>query len=259
MSADQPTMLVFPTVEDMSTAAAAAMAGLINRTVAQTGLFTLVLSGGSTPQRLYRCLAETYASRLPWEQIHLFWGDERGVPPNHPESNFRLAFESLIASVRIPYQNIHRIRGEDAASLEDAAAVAAAYDRELRAFAHEIEHAPSLAFNLLLLGMGEDGHTASLFPGSTALAETRRWVVAVDAPAAYAIRTRVSMTLPLINQAQNIFVLAAGAAKRPLVEMIQRDAVWAAQNYPIPRVQPVHPITWFLDAAAAPAPLSAAP
>lgn len=256
-NADQGRFLVFPTIEEMSVAAAAAMVSLINQTVAEAGLFTLVLSGGNTPQRLYRHLAENYARRLPWEQIHLFWGDERCVPPMHPDSNFRMAFDALIASVRIPYENVHRISGENAADEKGAAASAAAYEQELRRFAHKVGLGPTLSFDLLLLGMGEDGHTASLFPGSPVLTEKHLWVAAAQAPPNYSVTHRVTMTLPLINQAQRVFLLAAGAAKRPLIQMIQQDADQAASNYPVARVKPVHPPTWFLDEAAAPSAASA--
>ena len=251
-STDQARFLVFPTAADMSVAAAAAIVSLINQTVAETGLFALALSGGSTPQRLYRHLAESYARHLPWEQIHLFWGDERCVPPMHPDSNFRMAFDALISSVRIPYENVHRISGENVTNPEKAAAAAAAYEHALLRFAHDYGRGPALSFDLLLLGMGEDGHTASLFPGSIALAETRHWVTAVEAPASYSVRNRITLTLPLINQAQRVFLLATGAAKRPLVQMIQQDPDQAAQRYPVARVKPVHPPTWFLDEEAAP-------
>ena len=258
-NADQTRFLVFPTIEEMSIAAAAAVVSLINQVVAEAGLFTLVLSGGSTPQRLYRHLAENYARRLPWEQIHLFWGDERCVPPMHPDSNFRMAFDALISAVRIPYENVHRISGENGADEKAAAASAAAYEQELRRFAHNVGFGSALSFDLLLLGMGEDGHTASLFPGSPVLQETRHWVAAARAPATYSVTHRVTMTLPLINQAQRVFLLATGAAKRPLIQMVQQDADQAAHNYPVARVKPVHPPTWFLDEAAAPSAASAPP
>jgi len=251
-NADPAHFLVFPTIEEMSTAAAAAVVSLINQTVAEAGLFTLVLSGGSTPQRLYRQLAEHYARRLPWEQIHLFWGDERCVPSMHPDSNFHMVFDALISAVRIPYENVHRISGENVADEKDAAALAAAYEQELRRFAHKVGLGSTLSFDLLLLGMGEDGHTASLFPGSPVLNETQLWVAAAQAPATYSVTHRVTMTLPLINQAQRVFVLATGAAKRPLIQMIQQDAEQAARIYPVAQVKPVHPLTWFLDEAAAP-------
>ena len=231
----------------MSETAAQAVVSLIQETVARAGLFSLVLSGGSTPGPLYHCLAANYAAHVPWARIHLFWGDERGVPPDHPDSNYRMAFETLIAHVPIPPDHVHRIQGEAATTL-----AAAAYEEELRRFALRTGQGSRLAFDLILLGMGEDGHTASLFPGAAALAETQRWVVATEAPADAAIRSRVTLTLPLINQARQVFFLVSGAAKRPLLQMMAEQPAEAARRLPVARVRPSIPPTWFLDEAAAP-------
>ena len=238
MSAD---ILIFPDLAELARQAAARFAIMAAEAVAARSRFTVALSGGGTPTGLYRLLAQApYRDRLPWPHIHLFWGDERCVPPDHPESNFRQAQETFISRVPIPAANVHRILGE----LAPDAAVQA-YTTALRAFFS----APWPAFDLILLGMGDDGHIAALFPGSPALNETERPVVATtglyqDRPA-----QRVTLTLTAINRACDILVLVAGAAKAPAV-----DAVLHGSPAGLP-AQQLHPVaghlTWLLDQAAA--------
>lgn len=214
--------------------------------IAARGRFTWALSGGSTPAALYRLLASpAYAGRVDWAKVHFFWSDERCVPPDHAESNFRMARETLLdalASGRAQELHIHRLEGELPPN-----AAAERYEAVLaRDFGVEPgEGVP--AFDLILLGMGPDGHTASLFPGSPALGETRRWVVANEVATLGA--TRLTFTLPLINASRAVLFLVAGSDKAQRLEQI----VLQRANPPLP-AQLVRPrgqdADWLVDAAA---------
>ncbi|HEY5648701.1 MAG TPA: 6-phosphogluconolactonase [Nitrospiria bacterium] len=205
---------------------------------------SIALAGGSTPAGLHEKLAaEPHRSNIPWERIHLFWGDERFVPPDDPGSNYRMARESLIEVVPIPPENIHRIPGE-AASPE---AAAQQYEEALKNFFGPSSEWP--AFELIILGIGTDGHTASLFPGSPALEEKTRWVVAARAPVEP--RHRITLTLPAINHASRIFFLASGTSKAPVLkDRLGGNSV--PEKYPYQRVRPAgsNPVL-FLDRKAA--------
>jgi 6-phosphogluconolactonase len=221
--------------------AAQRVTALAREAIESRGRFSAALSGGSTPGKLYRLLAEEpYRARMPWEQVYLFWGDERCVPPDDPGSNYQLAKETLLARVPIPAGNVHRMRGE----LEPEAA-AQAYERALQDFFC----GPRTRFDLVLLGLGEDGHTASLFPGSPQLAERER--LAVPATASYQGRPaqRVTLTLPAINTARLVMFLVTGSAK---AEVVQAVVQGPAGHLPAQHIQPVAgQLTWLLDAAAA--------
>jgi len=169
---------VLPTREALMEAAAARVVSAARAAIEASGRFVVALAGGSTPKALYALLAGApWAGRVDWSGVHVFWGDERCVPPDDPASNYRMTREALLAHVPVSEQNVHRIRGED-----DPRRAAAAYERVLReTFATPVgppRHAPGARFDLVLLGMGDNGHTASLFPGQTAVRETERWVVA---------------------------------------------------------------------------------
>jgi 6-phosphogluconolactonase len=204
--------------------------------------FCIALSGGSTPKRLYELLATEYRDRIDWQRIHLFWGDERYVPHDDPQSNFRMVRESLLSHVPVPLQNIypvptHFIHPENAAR---------AYEGVLRNFFGG--SAPQ--FDLILLGIGADGHTASLFPGTAALNETERWVVPVEAPPPFAPPQRLSFTFPLINQAKNIFFLVSGSDKRDVLQAILRKPEISRLKYPAAMPSPKGRVIWFTDTAA---------
>jgi 6-phosphogluconolactonase len=213
---------------------------LVLEAAGSRGRFSVALSGGSTPGALYRLLAEEpYRGQIPWENVHLFWGDERCVPPDDPGSNYRLANEALIAHVPIPPENVHRLHGE----LEPAAA-ARAYDRDLRDFFC----GPRPRFDLVLLGLGSDGHTASLFPGSDALRKTERLAVAVRAHYHDRPAQRVTLTLPSINSARQVLFLVAGRAKAEIVQAVLEGS---AGRFPAQQVRPTAgQLTWLLDAGA---------
>ena len=189
--------------------------------IAHRGRFLVTLSGGSTPRPLYELLASPlFAARIDWPRVHVFWGDERCVPPDQPESNYRMAREALLDHVPLPPANVHRIRGED-----EPAEAAAAYEEVLGAFFGSPERSPKVGFDLVLLGMGADGHTASLFPGSAAAREARRWAVASPGPQPGS--WRVSLTPVLLNAAENVTFLVSGPDKaerlKDVLEEGQRD------------------------------------
>jgi 6-phosphogluconolactonase len=207
--------------------------------ITQRGRCAICLSGGSTPKALNELWARDYCSRMPWNQIHLFWGDERYVPQDDPHSNYRMARESLIAHVAIPPQNIHPMPTHHAQPNE----AAREYDSELRRF-----FGTQPEFDILFLGVGVEGHTASLFPGSPALAETHRWVVNAEVPANPA--SRLTLTYPVINRARNVFFLAAGPGKREILQAIRRDPGGPQSPYPAARVDAAR-IIWFVDQMAA--------
>jgi 6-phosphogluconolactonase len=184
---------------------------------------------------------EKYRTETPWDHVHLFWGDERYVPADHPLSNYRMTRETLISHVPIPAANVHPVP----TNLLTPQAAAAAYDAELRKF---FGSAPP-AFDVTLLGIGPEGHTASLFPGSPALEEKKKWVEAVTAQAAPP--NRLTFTLPVLNQSRNTYFLAAGAEKKEILDAIRAESDPAHSQYPAARIQPVDGrVLWFLDEPA---------
>jgi 6-phosphogluconolactonase len=212
---------------------------------ASSGRFTVALSGGSTPRAMYSLLATSgFAERIPWPKVHLFWGDERCVPPDHPDSNYRMVRESLLSKISIPSENVHRMAGE-----KDPKMAAADYEEQLITFFRLSEGAPP-RFDLILLGLGEDGHTASLFPESDALNETQRLVATTYLPKLNA--HRLTLTLPVLNESAEIYFLVAGKNKAAIVkELLGTDPTIA--KFPAQRIQPADgALTWFItrDAAA---------
>ena len=236
--------------ESLTRAAAAALTARAATAVAARGVFTLVLSGGSTPRDLFALLADPnqpFRTRLPWQKIHFFWGDERHVAPDHPDSNYRMAKEAMLDSLEIPAANVHRIHGEN----PDAAAAAADYEKELRTF-FQLEAGGSgilPRFDLVLLGLGPEGHTASLFPGSPALHEREHWVVA---PWVEKFNTfRITLTPPVLNRAAAVLFLAAGDEKADALHAVLEE-VGDADLYPARIVRPEEgDLLWLIDRAAA--------
>jgi 6-phosphogluconolactonase len=212
--------------------------------VAARGVFTLALSGGSTPRALYLRLASPPG--LPWARTHVFWGDERHVPPDHPDSNFRMANEAMLAGVPIPAGNIHRVRAED----PDPARAAAEYEAEVRrVVAAEQEAGGRPRFDLVLLGLGPDAHTASLFPGTDAVREVERLVAAprVEEVGAH----RITFTPALLNAARSVLFLVAGADKADAVHAVLRGPT-ALDRFPAQVVRPAAgAVLWIIDRAAA--------
>jgi len=209
---------------------------LTEAAVQERGLFSVALSGGNTPRAVYSLLASEH-KQLPWDRIHIFFGDERHVPPDHPDSNFRMARESLLSKVPIPEKNIHRIHAE-----LDAEAAAAEYDQHLRDF-FRLGNYDWPRFDLIFLGIGEDGHTASLFPGSKALTETSRRVAAnwVEKFKTF----RITFSFPVLNHAAEVVFLVSGAGKAQILSEILRPGT---QKYPVQSVQPENGrLLWLVD------------
>jgi 6-phosphogluconolactonase len=204
--------------------------------------FTIGLSGGSTPRRLYQLLAEPpYRDNLPWERVHWFWGDERLVPWDDPESNYGMARAAMLARAPVPSGNIHGV--VTTGTPEDAAH---RYEHVLKSYYGSPALDPDKPlFDVQLLGLGEDGHTASLIPGTSALDERDRWVVTVIGARP---EPRITLTYPLLDSARHVAFLVAGAGKR---EILSR-ALAGDQALPAARVSPVGELTWFVDEAARP-------
>jgi 6-phosphogluconolactonase len=199
----KPDLRVFSDVNELSLRAAEAVARTVNDAVRSTGRCSLVLSGGSTPRTLYGLLASRFRAQIPWAHVHVFWGDERYVPPRDVQSNYRMAKETLLDHVPCPVANVHPMPTH----FSDPDVAARNYEATLRSY---FSGAPP-AFNVVLLGLGPEGHTASLFPGSPALAEPTRWVLAVTAPADPPVR--LTLTFPLLNRAANAYFLVTGSNK----------------------------------------------
>jgi 6-phosphogluconolactonase len=200
------------------------------------GQFSVALSGGNTPRAVYSLLADEH-KELSWDRIHVFFGDERRVPPDHPDSNFRMASESLLSKVPIPEKNVHRIRAE----LEPEAA-AKDYDDQLAEFFHLNDH-DWPRFDLVLLGLGDDGHTASLFPGSSALSDVSSRVAAnwVEKLQTF----RITLTFPVLNHAADVIFLVSGESKAQILNAVLRPG---AGKYPAQGIQPENGrLLWLAD------------
>ena len=209
--------------------------------VAARGRFTVALSGGATPRKMYEMLAEPpYRDTIAWRDVHVFWGDERHVPPTHADSNYRMAYAAWLSRVPLPLANIHRIKGEKS----DAGAAADDYELTLREF-FRLEAGEVPRFDLLLLGIGRDGHTASLFPHNGAQHEASRLVVApwVEKISAY----RITLTLPVLNAAASVAFLASGPDKAKAVRAVLQGKS-QPERLPAQLVRPSSgSVTWFLD------------
>ncbi len=228
----------YENVRELSEAAARVFVEKASRSIDESGRFAVALAGGSTPKRAYEVLATAYGESkdLDWSKVHAFFGDERTVPPNHEDSNYRMAQEALLS--RVPVGSVHRMRGE-----LDPREAANLYERELEVF-----FGGSPAQDLVLLGIGEDGHTASLFPQTPALNVRDRWVV--ENPVEKLNTTRLTLTIPAINAARAVNFLVSGEGKaHALKEILQKDA--EPQEYPANLIQPAGELVWMVDAAAA--------
>jgi 6-phosphogluconolactonase len=195
---------------------------------------TVALSGGSTPTAMFRVLADQFQDRVPWSRIHFFWSDERHVPPDHPDSNYRMADETLLSHVPVPPENIHRIHSEN----PNAAEAASEYEQTLR----DVTKQTLPRLDLIFLGLGTDGHTASIFPGSEVLQETERLVAA---PWVEKLKTyRITMTLPLINNAASVVFLVSGADKAEIV----KEVLEGGNKYPAQAVKPTQgELVWMVN------------
>jgi 6-phosphogluconolactonase len=253
-------VIVCSDTDELGRKAAAEFVGAAQQAIREDGRVSVALSGGSTPRVLYeRLAAPQFSDRIPWERVHLFWGDERCVPPDHADSNYRMVRESLLSKIEIPAGNVHRMAGE-----KEPRAAAAEYEAQLREF---FALAPGAwpCFDVILLGVGEDGHTASLFPGTEALNETQRLVVANYVPKLNAYR--LTLTLPVLNRGRCILFLVAGSSKAGVIRQIlggetQKNEITSTSHdhgflsssvLPAAQVQPIYGrLVWLFtrDAAA---------
>jgi len=247
MPPQPPSVHVLPDRGEIARTAAELFAASSAAAAEHGEVWSVALSGGSTPRDLYRLLADPgspFRSRVPWEALRIFWGDERHVPPDHPDSNYRMAREALLERAPIPAHNVHRIHAEE----PDAARAASAYAETLAA-AFRLAAGETPRFDLVLLGLGPEGHTASLFPGSPALHDAEHLVAApwVEAVGAH----RITLTPRVLNAAARVVFLVAGEEKAPAVRaVLQGDA--SPDLYPARAVQPARgEVVWLLDADAA--------
>lgn len=230
----------YPNKDKLVTATTERVINEIGQAIQERGLCKIALAGGNTPREIYSMLAEsTYRDRVDWDRLHLFWGDERMVPPEHEDSNFRMVKETLLDHVRIPDGNVHRIRGENVP--EQAA-------QEYAELLHNHFKEDSPRFDIILLGIGEDGHTASLFPGTDAVEECKLYTVAVFVPRPDA--WRVTLTFPVLNAAREVFFLVSGRSKSDIVQRII-GIKKPAKEFPASMVNPENgTLHWMLDSEA---------
>ena len=234
---------VLPDLVSLSRAVLEETFPIIQEAVSKRGRFAIALSGGHTPGKMYSLWAQTeqYRNKTPWDRVHLFWSDERCVPADDPRSNYRMARETLISQVPIPAENVHPMP----TNLSSPEECARAYETELLKF---FGSEPP-AFDVQLLGIGDEGHTASLFPGSPALGEKVRWVATVRVAAEPP--QRITLTPVVLNQGRNTFFLVAGEGKRAILSAIRDEPASQPSQYPAARIHPAREPVWFLDQAAA--------
>ena len=239
----KPEIKIFGDPAQVAREAALEFVRLAAMAVAEQDRCAVALAGGSTPKSLYSLLAadESLRRQIPWDKLHFFWGDERHVPPDHKDSNYRMAYEAMLSKVPVPSSNVHRIKAEEA----DAQKTADGYEQELQSF-FQLEPDRLPRFDLVLLGMGPDGHTASLFPDSPGLTETRRIFIANRVESMNT--DRLTFTYPVLNAAACDMFLVSGNGKKEKVRQILKEH----QDFPASRVDPQNgELLWFLDRAAA--------
>jgi len=246
MTTSRPEIPVAANAEELNRMAAKIIVDRITESLETKARFTIALSGGSTPKGLYALLATdpSFRERIVWQKVHFFWGDERHVPPDHPESNYRMAYETMLSKAPVPPENIHRVPVEH----PDANKSAHEYEQELiRFFRLEAGRLPR--FDCVLQGLGRDGHTASLFPGTKAVRERERLVVAnwVETLRTY----RITMTVPVLNNADWVLFLVSGTEKaETLKDVLAGDK--QPERLPARLIQPTHGrLLWLVDRAAA--------
>jgi 6-phosphogluconolactonase len=245
ISSDSPKLeiKVVPDAKAVAAEAAERVTTAAEHAVAERGRFSIALSGGSTPKALYALLAaEPYRSRIDWQKVHILFGDERAVPPDHKDSNFKMADEALLSKVSIPKAQVYRMKGE----LGDKA------DQAAREYGLMLKAEFPDGLDVVLLGMGGDGHTASIFPGTVAVKEKEHRVIGYFAENSSTGKSwRITMTAPFINQSREIFVLLAGADKAARLKEVL-EGPEDPNRLPIQLIKPTQgKIVWIMDVAAA--------
>ena len=237
-----PEIHVFPSSQELFRASAEKFCEIGKQAIRQNGRYTVALSGGSTPKALHHELATTFSRELPWDRVFFFWGDERHVPPDFPESNFRMAKETLLSKLPILAENVFRMPGE----IPDANQGAGLYEQCLSEFFGLFAPGYFPRLDFILLGIGPEGHTASLFPDTTALQEKLRFVVGNYV--AVHSTWRITCTYPVFNNGRNVMFLVEGAGKADIVRAALRDP---SANLPCQGVRPIQgKLMWYLDKAA---------
>jgi 6-phosphogluconolactonase len=229
---------IFPSPNELAMNFAEKMASMIARSSKNAEPFTIVLSGGTTPELLFKVLSENFAESVPWKFVHFFWGDERCVPPDNDESNYGMAQRKFLSRIEIPSGNIHRIRGED-----DPENEAARYSIEILSSVRNRDRLP--LFDLVILGLGEDGHTASIFPGHSELFDSDKICEVALHPVTG--QKRITLTGRVINNADNVTFLVTGKTKAEIVEnMFKKDS--SVINFPASFIVPVYgKLNWYID------------
>jgi 6-phosphogluconolactonase len=237
-------IVISKNAESLTQAAAEEILEIGNTAIQAHGRFSIALSGGTTPRAVYTLLAtEPFKSKINWNKVHVFWSDERSVIPSHPDSNYRMAKEALLSKINIPEENIHRVTSE-----EDALLASGAYEEELNDFFHLLS-GDLPVFDLIMLGLGDDGHTASLFPGTEALHETKSLVA--DNFVKKLSTHRITFTFPVINNAAHVLFLVSGPTKTKMLKRVLENTE-PQEILPSQMVIPAHGrLLWMLDEAAA--------
>jgi len=239
----QQRVRTFTDRESLSLAAAHELSAVVCRAVEQRGCCSLVLSGGSSPRRLYELLVKPpFSSQIEWKKVHIFWSDERCVGPDDERSNYHCARTCLLEHMPLPSANIHRMLGEidpQQAALKSSA--------DIRSFFGEYSFTPGYfpSFDCVLLGMGADGHVASLFPGDDSALQTEDLVIATRAPEGMPVAQRLSMSLALLAAARDIFFVVCGRVKQPVLQQVLTDSS-AAQHYPAACICARARAVWFV-------------
>lgn len=233
----------YSSLVECSEAVAAYIANLATSEITQKNSFNFVLTGGKTPRILYELLAQpSFCDQKIWQKTNLFWSDERCVSPNHPDSNYAMAHETLLSNTNIPSENIYRIPAE----LSPPRLGAETYEATLQKFFNNTNQLTSFpSFDLILLGMGQDGHIASLFPGSSALFEENHWVTAVEQTGAPPV-ARITLTFPVINHAKCVLFLISGGEKQKIAQAIIDAPQTISDKYPAAKVKTVEKLLWYI-------------
>lgn len=230
----------FNNEDDLSSAAAEFVAAYSGQCIENSGFFSIALSGGRSPLKLYEKLSDS-RFEIPWKKVHFFWSDERYVPAGDSESNFKMSKEILLSKIDIPEGNIHRILTD----VKPPEKCAEFYENDIKAFFLDRDkNVPS--FDLILLGLGQDGHTASLFPGDPLLDENTKLVAASQAPRGMSVKNRITFTLPLINLSKSVLFLVLDANKKKILSSIFEDRQKSQLLYPGALVHPTETLYWYL-------------